>query len=454
MSRHRRIERLRGPIAVALAVCACAAVGGEPHLTEPSRAPREGRVVAVPRAAHREPQQIAPALAAPAVEPPLETAPLETPALDAQPAAAPLAGEGPEPVVEWRFRSAAPLCGAPAVSSSGLVYLASVEGFVHALAPDGAYRWSHAVTGMPVGSPAVDPSGHVFVATTAQRLYAFKPDGRLSWMHRSRSRFASSPMWAAPGLIYYAGRDRNLYSIAAWGSATHSHGLGSPANGELASVGEGAVAIGLETPEAQVFRRSSPLARIELPAPPTQPLLGGSGHWYVVTRAGLAALDASTHAPLWTAPAERAGLSPDERALVVETEGDLVWLEPGSGAELHRVQLPEHASAAPTVTNSGIAFVPLVSGGVLVVDARGARLARVGVARAPAWPAVWSEARRRVTLAAAGDVIGIDLSGWVAPLHAASDGEPGARTPSQPSRERRGEAGRDGVESRARHEGR
>jgi hypothetical protein len=301
------------------------------------------------------------------------------------------------------------------VSPSGLVYLASVEGLLYALTSDGAYRWSYGLNGMPVGAPAVDPVGHVFVATTAQRLYAFKPDGQLSWSLDLPTRFATPPVWAAPGLVYYAGRDRNLYSVPAWGSAPRPHWLGDSAEGELGSLAEGAIGVALATPAVQVFRHASPLGRIDLAASPTQALLGGTTHWYAVTRVGLAALDASTGAPAWTAPARRAGLSADERALVLEADGELVWREPVTGGELHRVQLSAQTSAPPVVTNSGIALVPLVSGRVLVIDPKAGRAAQVPVAAAPARAPVWNEASRRLTAAAGGDVVGVDLSDWVAP---------------------------------------
>jgi hypothetical protein len=377
----------------------------------------------------------APSSAAPASAPPSPSPPSPPPA--PPPALAP-----PEPAVQWRFRSATPLTGAPGVSPSGLVYLASVEGYLHALAPDGSFRWSYGLGAMPVGAPAVDPAGHVFVATTAPRLQAFKPDGHRSWAVGVPARFATPPVWAAPGIIYYAGRDRNLYSVAAWGSVPRPHWLGSTAAGALGSLADGAIAVGLAA-EAQVFRHASLLARLELAAPSEQPLLGGKAHWYAVTRAGIAAFDVSTRAPAWTAPARRAGLSADERALAIEIEGDLVWLEPTSGRELHRARLPEAASSPPALTNSGIALVPLVSGGLLVIEPHTPRLARLALGAAPAWPPVWSEVSRRVIAAAGGDVVSIDLSGWAGPL----DGGP-LEIDAPPSEPRPGDDARPTLGSR------
>jgi putative pyrroloquinoline-quinone-binding quinoprotein len=373
------------------------------------------------------PRAASPALRAPRPEPPAAVVE-PTPALQlgADPPGQPpsLVAVGAleaEPVtagVVWRFQSAAPLSGSPAVSPAGLVYIASVEGYVHALGADGAFRWSYGVVGIPIGAPAVDAAGQVYVATTAQRLYALRPDGHLGWMQRSRTRFATPPIWASPGLLYYVGRDRNLYHLATWNSEPTRRFLGQAASVPLASLGEGVVALGTAAPEAQLFRRSSPVVHLGLDGSLVEPLSGGRSHWFAVTRAGLAAFDVATHALAWKAPARRAALSADERFLVVEVERDLVWLAPRTGLELHRAHLPGDASAAPVVTNSGIAVTPLVSGDLLVVEPRSGRSERIGVTPAPLWAPVWSEPSRRVTAAAAGVVVGIDL-----PVGSGSPGE-------------------------------
>jgi hypothetical protein len=345
---------------------------------------------------------------------------LAAPALNADPAKA---------GVVWRFQSAAPVSGSPAVSPAGLVYVATVEGYVHALAPDGAFRWSYGVVGIPIGAPAVDAAGQVYVATTAQRLYALRPDGHLGWMQRSRTRFATPPIWAPPGLLYYVGRDRNLYQLATWNSEPKRRFLGRAVNVPLASLGEGLVALGTTAPDAQVFRRSLPVIHLGLESGLRQPIFGGQSHWFAVTRAGLSAFDVVTRALAWKAPARRAALSADERFLAVEVDRELVWLEPQTGVELHRALLPDDPSAPPVVTNAGIAVTPLVSGDLLVTDPLSGRTERVEVARAPAWPPVWSEPSQRITAAAAAVVVGIDLSAW---SRSSGEGDAPGTVPMEP----------------------
>jgi hypothetical protein len=320
--------------------------------------------------------------------------------------------EPTEPNIVWRFRSAAPVTGAPAVSPAGLVYVATVEGYVHALEPDGAFRWSYGLRGIPIGSPAVDAAGRIYVATSDQRLYALSSEGRLGWQQRSRTRFATPPIWVAPGFVYYVGRDRALYHVAEWNSVPSARPLGQPVIAPLSSLGEGLVAVGTTAPDAQVFRRSSQVASLALESSLLQPLLGGKAHWFAVTSAGLSAFDVATRALAWSRPARRAGASADERTLVAEVDGELVWLAPHTGLELQRVPLTGDVSAPPVVTNAGIAVVPMVSGELLVIEPRSGRRARVALARAPAWSPVWSERTSRITGAAGGMVVGLDLSAW------------------------------------------
>jgi hypothetical protein len=427
-------------------LAACGGLG-DPRLAGPSGAARAGlplrATASAPQPEHLPQEPDASIEALPAQVPSVALRALDAPVLAARAARVDPVKAG----VVWRFQSAAPLSGSPAVSPAGLVYVASVEGYVHALGADGAFRWSYGVVGIPIGAPAVDAAGQVYVATTAQRLYAIRPDGHLGWMQRSRTRFATPPIWAPPGLLYYVGRDQNLYHLATWNSEPTRRFLGQAASVPLASLGEGVVALGTAAPEAQVVRRSSSVVRLGLESSLRQPLFGAQSHWFAVTRAGLSAFDVATHTLSWKAPAFRAALSADERCLVVEVERELVWLEPETGVELHRAHLTDDASAPPVVTNAGIALTPLVSGDLLVVEPRSGRIERVGVARAPAWSPVWSEPSQRVTAAAAGVVVGIDLSAGSRP--SSEDDAPGPVPVAPPADQHQPELGVERLEPHA-----
>jgi hypothetical protein len=98
-------------------------------------------------------------------------------ALDASTARA--VGPGPRPL--WSFHAGAPLSGAPGVGADGSFALGTLDGYVHALSPDGVFRFSYTVAGRVVGSPVVLDDGLVIVASDKNRLYALRPDGSLAW---------------------------------------------------------------------------------------------------------------------------------------------------------------------------------------------------------------------------------------------------------------------------------
>jgi hypothetical protein len=349
-------------------------------------------------------------------------------ALQASVAAAP-----PEPVTAvddgerqparlWEFRSASPTTGAAAAAPGGLVYVTSVEGYVHALDADGNLRWSYGLIGMPIGAPAVDAAGSVYVATSERRSYALSADGALRAMRWLPSRVATALLWAAPGWVYHVGRDQNLYAASASGGADEQRFLGRGVTAELGRLGEDFVALGTTAAEAEVYRGGSLVARIELPSLLLQPLFGGGERWFALTAVGLSAYDARTHAALWSFAARRAALSADERTLLVESDGELCWLSPQTGQRYARARLPSDVSAAPAVTDSGVALVPLVSGHLFVVEPNSGRSARLSVAPAPAWSPVWDARAQRAVIAAGNTVAAFDLSGWPPPAGAAGPG--------------------------------
>ena len=55
----------------------------------------------------------------------------------------------------WRFDAGAPVVAPPVVSDRGRLYVATTEGYVHALGADGGFRWSYTVEGAVLGAMAV-----------------------------------------------------------------------------------------------------------------------------------------------------------------------------------------------------------------------------------------------------------------------------------------------------------
>jgi outer membrane protein assembly factor BamB len=317
------------------------------------------------------------------------------------------------PKRSWSFRSAAPITGAPAVTDAGLVYVSTVEGYLHALGADGALRWSYGLDGVPLGAPALDPGGHVYVATSARRLYAIRPDGQLHWRKSWPTRIATAPVWSPSGGLYFAGRDRHLYALAAWGGALWDRQLGASAAAAPTGSEGGWLAVGTMLPELWLFRGGSLVSQLPLPGPLSQPVLASGDHWFVVARGELLALDAKDETIAWRGSARHAALSGNGRSLIAEVERELLWLSPRTGEELHRVGLPGQLSEAPTLSNSGMAFLPMISGDLLFLEPHSGAHARVKVAPGPLWAPIWDEGTETVTVAAgSGTVSSFHLRGW------------------------------------------
>ena len=127
------------------------------------------------------------------------------------------AAEPPRTV--FRFSASAPLFARPGVGQSGAVYVGSGDGYVHALSPDGGFRWSYTVKGRVVAPPVEEPSsGRVFVATSEARLYALEPDSHLRWVYPLPVAPKSELSLTAKGTLLFVGQDDYLYGVTTGGA--------------------------------------------------------------------------------------------------------------------------------------------------------------------------------------------------------------------------------------------
>lgn len=123
----------------------------------------------------------------------------------------------PRPV--FRFSASATLFARPGVGRDGAVYVGSGDGYVHALSPDGGFRWSYTVKGRVVAPPVEEPSsGRVFVATSEARLYALEPDSRLRWVYPLPVAPKSELSLTAKGTLLFVGQDDYLYGVTTGGA--------------------------------------------------------------------------------------------------------------------------------------------------------------------------------------------------------------------------------------------
>ncbi|HET7538329.1 MAG TPA: PQQ-binding-like beta-propeller repeat protein [Polyangiaceae bacterium] len=139
----------------------------------------------------------------------------------AQPAAgaAPNSAPASAPLPRFRFDAGAPLAAPAEVAADGSVCVGTVDGYVHALAPDGSFRWSRSVRGAVTRRPHF-AGERWFIVTSAQRVYALKRDGSLSWAFQLYSPVESELVSDAKGSLYFVAADHFLYGLSAHGQVT------------------------------------------------------------------------------------------------------------------------------------------------------------------------------------------------------------------------------------------
>jgi hypothetical protein len=81
----------------------------------------------------------------------------------------------------FSFHAGAALSVAPGVGRDGSVVVGTVDGYVHALRPDGGFRWSYTLNSRVASQPLVLDDGSVLVVSAAHQLFALREDGTLAW---------------------------------------------------------------------------------------------------------------------------------------------------------------------------------------------------------------------------------------------------------------------------------
>jgi hypothetical protein len=123
------------------------------------------------------------------------------------------------PRLLFRFSASSTLFAAPGVGHDGSLYVGSGDGYVHALAPDGTYRWSYTLRGRVVAAPVEEGStGRVFVVTSDARLYALEPDAHLRWVFPLPAAPKTELLLTPKGTLLFVGRDDHLYGVTTSGA--------------------------------------------------------------------------------------------------------------------------------------------------------------------------------------------------------------------------------------------
>lgn len=258
----------------------------------------------------------------------------------------------------WCFGAGAPVVGTPVIGPDGAAILATAEGYVHRLEPDGRYAWSYTLSAPPSGSPTVLSEGQVLVPTVSGLVYALWRNGRLAWRSRAPSPFMTGLATDAGGTSYVVARDRNVYSVSSRGRFFYRAKLPTTPFGDPLVVSKHDVAVLGVGGTIVRSRWAGRASRTQLENAPDQPLVSdGKGTLYALSSGLLQAFRTSTE-PEWTRPGV-AWVAVSNAVVVGTEQGEVLWLDPDTGAPTGRASCPEKPLAPPALAGPNDVLLPV-----------------------------------------------------------------------------------------------
>jgi outer membrane protein assembly factor BamB len=314
--------------------------------------------------------------------------------------------------VDWSFRAASPISAPVSVDSAGRVTVATHEGYLHGLGPDGAFRWSYTVSGgLPHGVSA-DDTGQVYASSGDGTIVSLSPEGEPRWVFHS-------PVVADSALVVGPHHAAHFVSGSALHAVSSKAGLlwGVPLGGEVT----GAPLLGpdgatwLATDDGTLHAVTTPfLSRRWTVSSTAATLLAVGGSVALVRTEGRVVAIDREGAERWSvAQVTWASVDPATGAnlVLLVRPGALDFRRLDDGRLQHSIPYATKLSAAPLLAN-GKAYLPGSDGSVEVMDPAG-EARRCELASSALFSPVFSGAR----------VIVASGSGVVAAL-ALPDGRP------------------------------
>jgi outer membrane protein assembly factor BamB len=295
--------------------------------------------------------------------------------------------------------------GAPAIAPDGARYVGTIEGAVHALAPDGSFRWTFNVPDALAGALAVGPSGVVYAGTIAGNVHAILPAGKALWSFAAQAPVVSDLIATPDGAVHFVTQDRLLYGISARGGALYTVVVRTPVTAGPALGLGGEVLLGISDGSVIAFLQQRQ-RRTELEGAVLDLAMRPDGSLWAVTESGLAVLDRSGTVR-WRVPGARYAGRGAGGVGVVWKDGQLVWYR-ADGTEIRSARLRAAPSAPLAVDAAGCTWVATESGDAIRVRPDGS-MVRVPVDAAPLGRPQVDGARAQVVMVApSGTVVGIE----------------------------------------------
>lgn len=267
--------------------------------------------------------------------------------------------------LKFRFGTGSRPAAAPTLGPRGEVYVGTVDGIVHALGPDGSYRWSYTLRGPVIGRALVDSEGRLLVPTQ-RSIYALRADGRLAWEFGSPVELQGDLVRDGRGKIRFASEDGRLFEFDERGALIRNVRASYPWSALPVALPDGSIAGGSRSGLVLVSKATG-VIRYELERAVEQVLACPGGSVCAIAGGTLEVLGDGSG---FRTPARRAA-SRGEFLAVVSDERTLSLYRGALRRPLYQLVLPDTISAAPALSADGTAYVPLAGGALLAVVAQG-----------------------------------------------------------------------------------
>jgi hypothetical protein len=255
--------------------------------------------------------------------------------------------------VVFSFNAGAPLAAPPGATRAGALSVVTQDGYLHALRPDGGYRFSYSFRGRPLGTPVETPEGLIVAAAEPNRLYTLDADGDLVWVSTVVGGLATGPTLDGEGRIWVGTEARTLLAFSPRGGGVGFGRTGPPPLSAPVAIPPGAAAIGAA--DGTVRIAGGPSGLMGEPGSDAVHELFLTPHGlFAVGNAGLIEFDHEGLVERWRRTMVRRLVCAEPALVAVEGE-TLRWLSP-RGEPRRALPLPAPA-AAPAVCLPGGAIV-------------------------------------------------------------------------------------------------
>jgi hypothetical protein len=259
----------------------------------------------------------------------------------------------------FTFNAGAPLGGPAGIAPDGSLLAGTTDGYLHALRPDGSFRWSYTVRGRVLGRPAWGPEGLALVSAQQNTLYAVEADGSLAWATAIPGGVTSAPVVDGDGKAWVTTGGGTLLAFGRRGGIAGFARIGQSSVFGPVLLGTGEVAVANADGTLRVAGRygRSRTARWD---GPLRELRAGGGGLFALGAGGLARFDESPLEQRWVR-AEVSGIACTRPGLVTLERGAARWIS-AAGEPGPAVGLPPGAGTSTTCLSDGALLLASAEG--------------------------------------------------------------------------------------------